>query len=176
MSLEPLHPQPGYSSLRRYRWSAVGAEYFATFKLARPTVGLTAPPLLRELDHHRERLESESIWSVRTCVVMPDHVHVLFALGPTATLEACVRLFKGRLSPTLRNHQLTWQDGYFEHRMRADEDRLPVFLYIFLNPYRANLLPPSEIWPGYFCAPVDWSWFAPLSNADKPFPAWLSDR
>lgn len=128
------------------------------------------------MDRHRERLEAESIWSVRTWAVMPDHVHVLFVLGPTATLEACMRLFKGRLSPALRSHQLSWQDGCFEQRMRADEDRLPVFLYIFLNPYRANLLPTSERWPGSFCAPVDWSWFADVTNSSAPFPTWLSDR
>jgi REP element-mobilizing transposase RayT len=104
---------------------------------------------------------------------MPDHLHVLFTLGDSFALSECLRLFKGRLSPVLRRHDLRWQDGYYEHRLRPDEDRLPVFLYIFLNPYRANLLPLSEKWSGYFCTSEDWAWFEPLTNTATPFPEWL---
>ena len=104
---------------------------------------------------------------------MPDHLHVLFTLGANASLPECLRLFKGRLTPSLRKHHLSWQDGYHEHRMRPDEDRLPVFLYIFLNPYRAKRIPVSEKWPGYFCVAEDWAWFCGLTNSDTPFPEWL---
>lgn len=57
--------------------------------------------------------------------------------------------------------------------MRPHEDALPVFRYIFQNAYRAELLRTDEHWPGYFCAPADWDWFAPLTNSEAPFPEWL---
>ena len=170
---DPLSPKPGYAALRLHRWSAAGAEYFVTFKPQRPGSGLSESPLLAALDHQRITLETEGHWSVRTWVVMPDHLHVLFTLGEHIALSECLRLFKGRLSPVLRNHKLSWQDGYHEHRMRAEEDRLPVFLYIYLNPYRAKLISLTEKWPGYYCAAEDWAWFSPLTNSETPFPEWL---
>lgn len=105
---------------------------------------------------------------------MPDHVHLLFRLGDDASLTDCVRQFKGRISPVLRRENLHWQDGFFEHRLRADEDRQPVFRYIFLNPYRAELLSLAKHWSGYYCAADDWVWFQPLTDSGVPFPEWLA--
>jgi REP element-mobilizing transposase RayT len=104
---------------------------------------------------------------------MPDHLHLLVTLGGGAELSAAVRLFKGRLAPLLRDHTTRWQPSFYDHRLRADDDRLPVFLYIFLNPYRAELLPADKIWPGYFCADSDWEWFGPLTQESCPEPPWL---
>lgn len=129
--------------------------------------------MLAALEAQSVMLESEGHWVVRTWVVMPDHVHVLFTLGTDSELAKVMRLFKGRLSPRLRAHRLAWQDGYYEHHLRPDEDRLPVFLYIFLNPYRAGLISTNEKWPGYYCAAEDWDWFGALTNSDVPFPEWL---
>ena len=82
---------------------------------------------------------------------MPDHLHLLVTLGEHSELSDVVRLFKGRLVGALRAAGMKWQHGFLDHRMRPDEDRLPVFLYIFLNAYRAELLHADEKWPTYFC-------------------------
>jgi hypothetical protein len=74
----------------------------------------------------------------------------------------------------LRSEGLRWQRGYFDHRLRPDEDRLPVFLYLYLNPYRAGLLATSDLWSGYYCRPDDWAWFAPLTDEGSPMPEWLA--
>lgn len=169
----PRLPDHGYTALRRYRWSIEGTSYLLTFNAERPTDRLCAPALLERFAAERERLEAEGIWQVRTWVVMLDHVHALVRLGGTAPLAECLRSFKGPLTPALRQHAVRWQDGYYDHQMRASEDALPVFLYIFLNPHRAGLLRSSEKWPGYFCAADDWEWFAPLTNSETPFPEWL---
>jgi hypothetical protein len=58
--------------------------------------------------------------------------------------------------------------------MRREEDRLPVMLYIFLNPYRAGLLPENKPWPGYYCCEEDWVWFRALTNESVPVPEWLA--
>jgi len=165
--------KPGYAALRRHRWSAAGAEYFVATILRRPAEGLTEPRLLEQLETQRDRLEADRVWRVRSWVVMPDHVHLVISLGGEITLQESIRLFKGRLSSSLRNRNLQWQDGFHEHRLRADEDRLPVFQYLFLNPYRARLIATSEIWPGYYCSPDDWTWFEPLTNSKAPFPEWI---
>ena len=120
------------------------------------------------------RLNVEGVWNLRTLVVMPDHVHLLVVLSESTDLTAAVRLLKGRLTPTLRKSGLRWQQAYFDHRMRSAEDCLPVFLYIYLNPYRADLLRQEETWPGYYCAEEDWVWFGALTQESLPLPEWLA--
>jgi putative transposase len=135
--------------------------------------GLHAPVLASDVIAEALRLEEQSHWSVRTMTVMPDHVHLLVQLGADTPLSHAIRLFKGRLAPTLRASNLHWERGCFDHRLRDAEDRLPVFLYIFLNPYRSKLVGPNEPWPGYYCHEAEWSWFGPLTNSSCPMPEWL---
>jgi hypothetical protein len=97
-----------------------------------------------------QRLGKEEVWRLHAAVVMPDHVHLLVAVGESTDLAGAVRLFKRRLTPLLRKSGLRWQQAYFDHRMRTAEDRLPVLLYIYLNPYRAGLLSQDERWPGCY--------------------------
>lgn len=169
MAFDPHH---GHAALRRGRWSESSAEYFLTICTFQRQTNLAQPDLLSAIQFQAERLDAESIGSLRTSVVMPDHLHLL--VDTDSGLAGAVRLFKGRLSPVLRAAGLRWQSAYFDHRMRPEEDRLPVFRYIFLNPYRANLVAPTEKWPGCFCCPLDWAWFAPLTSDNCPFPEWLS--
>jgi hypothetical protein len=77
--------------------------------------------------------------------VIPDHIHLLFILGANITLAGCMRLFKGPLTPALREHNLRW----------------------------AKLTRTEKRWSAYFCSAGDWSWFEPLANAGAPFPPWL---
>jgi putative transposase len=168
-----FRPGSGHEALRRGRWSAPDAEYFLTICTAERGQGLATPRLSESILEVGHRLTAEGHWNLRTGVVMPDHVHLLISLGNNTALSAAIRLFKGRLTPALRSTDLRWERGCFDHRMRTAEDRLPVFRYIFLNPYRANLLSASETWCGYFCATEDWSWFEPLTDAACPFPEWL---
>jgi putative transposase len=168
-----LPRKPGYAALRRYRWSASGAEYFVTIKAQRPAIQLSSPGVLAALSLECSRLETQSIWSLRCWVVMPDHMHFVFSLGENITLADCLRRFKGRTAPMLNRANMKWQPGYYDHRLREDDDRLPIFLYIFLNPYRANLLHAAEKWCGYWCATDDWQWFGAMTNEAAPFPEWL---
>lgn len=71
---------------------------------------------------------------------------------------------------------LRWPPAYFDHRLRPDEDRLPVFIYIYLNPYRAKLLTPDQVWSGYFCGEDEWKWFEPLTDYSCPQPEWLEEE
>ena len=135
--------------------------------------GLSEGGVPSELLSAAQRLESEGCWLLRSAVVMPDHVHLLVISGASTALATAMRLFKGRLTPTLRKSGLQWQPAYFDHRLRPGEDRMPIFLYMFLNPYRANLAHKDEKWPGYYCREEDWAWFGALTDRDTPTPEWL---
>ena len=163
----------GYAALRRNRYSISNAEYFLTLNTHLREVGLCVPPLLEKISAVKEALEVQSLWQVRCSVVMLDHLHLLIRLIGDKSLQETMRLFKGRLSPALRAAGLKWQDGFYEHRMRDNEDRTPVFIYIFLNPYRAELIARTQSWPGYFCSDKDWNWFSKLTDNELPMPEWL---
>jgi REP element-mobilizing transposase RayT len=169
---DKIHP-PGYAALRRFRESKSSADYFLTMNLAQRGRGLEAPALTAQAIEQWQKLEADELWSVRTTVVMPDHLHLLVALGAVHGLAECIRQLKGRLSPGLRAGGLRWQPGFYEHRLREAEDVLPVFLYIYLNPYRAGLLSIEQTWPGYRCRAEDWQWFGPMTRASTPQPEWL---
>jgi putative transposase len=149
-----------------------GAEYFLTVCTEDRRNGLSNDPLVTGTWKQAHQLTTEGFWHIRTGTVMPDHLHLLVTLGQCAGLSETLRLFKGRLTPNLRRAQIHWQRGCFDHRIRASEDRLPVFLYIFLNPYRAKLIAADERWPVYYCAREDWKWFAPLTSSSCPSPEW----
>ena len=106
---------------------------------------------------------------------MPDHLHLLVTLTSTHQLSDCIRLFKGPLTPLLRSQGAAWQPSFYDHRLRHEEELLPAFLYIFLNPYRAGLAAREAMWPGYYCSPQDWEWFSPLTGESLPEPEWLRD-
>ncbi len=165
---------PGYGALRRGRWSEQGRDYFLTLCLQRPLSGLTDDIVSSRISDEAVRLERDGFWQVRTSVIMPDHIHVVATLTGERALSGVIRLFKGRLSPALRAAGLRWQPSFYDRAMRSGDDLLPVFLYIFLNPYRAGLADcQREKWPYYFCAPDDWIWFGQLTSQDLPLPEWL---
>lgn len=163
----------GYAALRRFRESKPEADYFLTCNLSKRGTGFELPVLTGQVMQHWRKLEQSGFWTVRTAVVMPDHIHLLIRLVGPGSLAECMRLFKGRLAAALRPHDLKWQEGFYEHRLRVPEDLLPVFLYIYLNPYCAKLINPGQKWPGYYCCEVDWSWFGAMTDRELPQPEWL---
>jgi hypothetical protein len=46
-----------------------------------------------------------------------------------------------------RNHKISWQRNFFEHRIRNDENIGAKADYILQNPVRAGLIERSQDWP-----------------------------
>lgn len=88
---------------------------------------VVAPGILAEI----QRMETEGIWNMRCAVIMPDHVHLLFQLGEKLTLGKATARLKSKSIAGLKTRGLRWQKGYFEHRLRPEENPLTLFLYIY---------------------------------------------
>ena len=76
-------------------------------------------------------------------VLMPDHLHWLFTLGERASLSATMDRFISGSS-----HQVivvrpdlarVWQEGFFDHGVRREEDLRTIARYLVANPLRAGL-------------------------------------
>ena len=87
-------------------------------------------------------------------VVMPDHVHWLFMLG-SDDLSTCVRRFKSRSALAINSARSgvgpVWQAGFFDHRLRGEEDQRAQANYIIGNPVRAGLVDAIGDYPYWWC-------------------------
>ncbi len=83
-------------------------------------------------------------------VVMPDHLHWLFVLQNNHSLADVMRSVKGfsgskiqrirREKGEISTSQPLWQDSYYDHAVRKEEDLRQMARYIIANPLRANIV------------------------------------
>jgi REP element-mobilizing transposase RayT len=160
--------------LHHHRWSAPEIRYFVTMCICARRSGLIATGL-RDLILGAVR-KSDSIQDTATFAftVMPDHIHWLFRLGQRLSLGRVVGKFKRETRVELANAGLDWQRDFFEHRLRPEEGIEGYGRYIFLNPYRADLLKLNTIWPGWWCPNPAQFEFLAILNRDGFVPReWL---
>lgn len=170
MSRDPLK---GHAALRRGRASIPSATYFLTLGTQNRGEGLHFDQAANALWAEIDALDSSSDWKMRCAVIMPDHLHLLITLGERLSLSQTVQRLKAKTTPALRDVKLSWATGYYDHRLLPEEGALAVFLYIYLNPYRANLIDSGKKWPHYRCRAEDWDWFHTQLDTEHPYPEWL---
>ena len=170
-----MKPERGHAQLRKGRYSKPHASYFLTICTHERRMGLACDALFENVLKINIQMDAEDAWFLRVLTLMPDHLHAVIRLGSQEKLSGSIRKFKGRSSVGLRNRDLRWQPGgIFERQIRPDEPILPVFLYIFLNPYRKGLIEGTEKWPYFHCCEEDWTWFGGMTNKECPYPEWLT--
>ncbi len=169
-------PNRKTSALHEHRFSAPAARYFVTFCTHERKAGLTAAPLangiLPCIKDSDAFLDTDTI----ACCVMPDHVHWLFALGHRLTLGRVIARLKAQSGRMLAAADLKWQRDFFEHRLRAEEVAEDYARYVFLNPYRASLLPAGEVWPAWWSSrPEALAFTAHLNPNGSPPREWIGE-
>lgn len=114
---------------------------------------LTDPPLAKELLNSVAFYQSKQRWWCSLCLLMPDHVHALMAFPPQESMSRVVGEWKHY---HFRHNQVTWQDGYFDHRIRNDHEFELKANYIRQNPVVKSLC----------CTAGEWLWvFTPESGS-----------
>jgi len=149
-----------------------GARYFVTACVQGRETVLTGDEQLKRVGTAMNELTLAADWRLLAASIMPDHVHVLFALGERLPLDRVIAKLKTRARAV--DAVWRWQANVFEHRLRADEDAEDYAFYIFMNPYRAGLIVGNKSWPGWIRG-ADWLWRFEdgLSVAGTPPAEWL---
>jgi putative transposase len=103
--------------------------------------------ILLESIHHRMQIE---LWQVYEFVIMPNHIH-LFLSVRQGTLKESIEGFK-----RWTGHQASkmielssgrfWQDEWFDHWSRSDEQDERIAAYIRNNPVKAGLAKVYSDW------------------------------
>ena len=87
-------------------------------------------------------------------VVMPDHFHWMFTLGDV-DLSRVVQGVKSRsairINRARRESSTVWQPGFYDHRLRGEEDFQAQARYLVENPLRSGLVERIEDYPFWWC-------------------------
>ncbi len=164
---------PGYEALRRGRYSQPASRYFLTLTTEERRNGLNSAPLATVIKREIIALESDGSWRVHAAVIMPDHLHLLITLGPRLSLGQSVGRLKTKTRGFLAEAGLGWQGNYYDRHLRPDDQPEEVIRYIFLNPYRANLLTTTKTYDWTWIGSEEQRWLMPQTGDRRPFPEWL---
>jgi len=126
-------------------WVGDGSEYFITISTTpRETNQLclpdTAESIRRTLAFYQDRGD---MW-MHLLLLMPDHLHAILSFSRDPGMQGTMASFKKYTSRTLG---ISWQSGFFDHRLRDDESCVEKAHYIRMNPVRAGLCASPEEWP-----------------------------
>jgi len=90
--------------------------------------------------------------AVHAYALMPDHAHLLLSPSPSSSIVDFVREFKGKSTRLSWQHGCSgalWQQGFYDHFLRNDEEVRRVAAYILGNPVRKGLAAEWREYP--FC-------------------------
>ena len=110
----------------------------------------TAKAVIDELGRRQDRGDVLThAWTL-----MPDHLHWLFELR-APSLSGCLQRFKSLSALAVHRSSHTtgrvWQPGYYDHRLRSEEDLASQASYIVANPIRKGLVSAPGDYPYAWC-------------------------
>jgi putative transposase len=127
------------------QWGSDGSFFFITINcqprdanhLCRAGVG---DAVLGAAAYYHEHL----VWHCRLMLLMPDHLHGVIAVPREPGLKTAVSKWKKFLA---REHKISWQRDFFDHRLRDHRQETEKLSYILMNPVRKGLCERAEDWP-----------------------------
>ncbi|GAB5561413.1 MAG: hypothetical protein SynsKO_30600 [Synoicihabitans sp.] len=160
--------------LRLGRKSATGAIYFLTCVTAQRVPWLKPQKIREQIRASFVKFHRQNGGELLTGVVMPDHVHLIVSLDGALTIGQWVARFKSQ-SMRATGFSGKWQRDFWEHRIRPRESIEDYGLYVFLNPYRAELIGSEKAWPGWWSAESDCFRFQQHLHNGVPPKEWVRD-
>ncbi len=100
--------------------------------------------LARIMINEMQYVEMEGLVESKAWVLMPDHLHWLIGLTEESSLSRVMNFVKGRSSRLINKHLgrkgTVWQNAFYDHALRKDEDIKDAARYLVSNPLRAGLV------------------------------------
>jgi REP element-mobilizing transposase RayT len=104
--------------------------------------------------------------------VMPDHVHLVMSPSERCSVIMFVGQFKSLVIRSSWRYGVVgsfWQQGFWDHFLRAEEELRGAVDYVLANPVRAGLVDDGHLYP--FSGSLE---FALCAAGDKPPPYRLT--
>jgi REP element-mobilizing transposase RayT len=99
-----------------------------------------APELLDSAAFYHEHQR----WYAWLFLLMPDHLHAVLSFPIDAAMSGVIGDWKRYQAG---RHGIVWQEGYFDHRLRNEDQAAEKYHYIRMNPVRQDLCRAPEEWP-----------------------------
>jgi len=166
-----MRPDSHSRNLRLHRLIDTPATFFITKSLIPKKPSLDAAARAVIVSAFAFAVQQNRIY-LRAFVVMPDHWHALFALRELWTLpkfmHAIMSHVGGRTSPVLTRHKTSWQDGYYDTRVKSAKQFEFISRYIEQNPVAKGLVERPEDWDASSARQKDlvtdpWPWLLDAS-------------
>jgi putative transposase len=144
-----MRPDPHSRNLRLHRLSDTPATFFITKSLHPKKAVLDKAAREIIVSAFAFAVRQQRIY-LRAFVVMPDHWHALIALREPWTLPKFMHdmmSYVGRkTSALLIHHKTSWQDGYYDTRVKTSKQFRFVTYYIEQNPVVKGLVERPDEW------------------------------
>jgi putative transposase len=130
-------------------WVEPGALFHIRIALDRETTqrSLNDSTIAQAILDSAKVYEAKRRWHITLLVLMPDHLHALLSFARDESMSSVIGDWK-RFHAS--KNGVTWQEGYFDHRLRSDErgQQLSTKMnYIRQNPVAAGLRAKAKDWP-----------------------------
>ena len=126
-------------------WVRDGAVFHIRVRCAPSSIRrLTDTDVGRPIIDSVRQYHAEGRWWCRLFLLMPDHLHALITFPRAAGMSATIKQWK---SYHTRTNHLSWQEGYFDHRIRSVYELDEKGHYIRQNPVTKGLCETPEDWP-----------------------------
>jgi len=136
------------------RYSAINAVYTVTTVTYNRRSIFAAPDLAQIVRQYIEHSDREGYSQTHAWVIMPDHVHWMFALSE-GNVSVCLMRFKSRCARAINRarevYGPVWQAGFYDHQLRNEEDLREQAHYIIANPVRAGIVADIRDYPHWGC-------------------------
>ncbi len=108
-------------------------------------------PVVAEMVMEAIAYRADRIWNMLEYVIMPSHLHLFFEIvnGDLKTVLEQFKRWTGHEAAKILNldGDRIWQDEWFDHWSRSDEEDDRIIEYIRRNPEKANLVKSYLDWP-----------------------------
>ena len=125
-------------------WVDDGALFHIRLRAAEGQASLVDSPLGDALIGAARHYDLTGKWSCSLILLMPDHAHAMIAVPQNPGMSETVRHWK---RVTKRMFGTQWQEGFFDHRLRSEDESGATWDYIHRNPYVRGICGPNEEWP-----------------------------
>ena len=144
-----MRSDPHSQNLRLHRLSNTPATFFITKSLLPKKAVLDEAAREIIVSAFAFAIQQQRIY-LRAFVVMPDHWHALFALREPWTLPKFMHHMMsyvgGKTSALLIHHKTSWQDSYYDTRVKTAKQFQFVSYYIEQNPVVKGLVEKPDEW------------------------------
>jgi len=144
-------PEKGSKELRKGRFSQKGAFYFVTTSCYNKQKIFLQEENVQIFFTSLDFFVNRGYIDLYFYIVMPDHVHFVFQLIGDKSLSEVMKSLKQYTGRRIKQgtgiRDPVWQEQYYDHSIRKDENLLEIIKYCWYNPVRAGIVEDPKKYP-----------------------------